>query len=126
MPSILIVEGSQSVARLFATILQRSDWEIDTTSEMAQAVDTLQSDRPIDAVLVSFKISGGDGLSLVKLIRTLPHRIETPVLMVTGTPGVEYDAIAAGANEVLRKPIDMHALVAAVAKHIEPAAEGAC
>lgn len=127
MASILIVEGSPSVARLFATVLQRSDWTIETTSDMTEAVAAVSSNRDFAAILVSYKISGGDGLELVKLIRSKPERIDTPVLMVTGTPGVEYDAIAAGANEVLRKPVDMQALVAAVTRHINPAeADGAC
>jgi DNA-binding response OmpR family regulator len=56
-------------------------------------------------------------VEIIRLIREIEHRKETPVLMVTGRPDVTGEALNAGANEVLIKPIEPSRLVAAVKRH---------
>jgi CheY-like chemotaxis protein len=52
------------------------------------------------------------------MIRALEHRRIIAVVMVTGSAEVTAGALAAGADEVLIKPINPNALVWAVDKHI--------
>jgi CheY-like chemotaxis protein len=86
-----------------------------------KAADVLRGDEPFDVVLVSYKIRGMDGVELTKLIRSLEHRRDTPVVMVTGRPAIEPEALRAGANEVLSKPVDIYTLVDVVSQHISQA-----
>jgi DNA-binding response OmpR family regulator len=69
-------------------------------------------------MLISSKVRGLDGIELIKFARSLRHRQYLRVLMVTGTGGMEPEAFAAGADEVLHKPIGMSTLVAAADKHL--------
>ena len=74
-----------------------------------------------DAVLVGYRFLGMDGVELIKLIRALDHRKTLPIVMVTGTIelSVVAHAQAAGADDVLYKPVDMAILVATVSKCVE-------
>jgi CheY-like chemotaxis protein len=61
---------------------------------------------------------GDLSMNLVRFIRSLEHRKTTAVIMVTGCGEVKEEALAAGADEVLVKPINPHAMVWAVDKHV--------
>ena len=119
MKSILIAEGNPRVASLFTIVFADHDWKVTSFCDGKRAVEALRGSEHYDVVLVSYEVDGTNGVELTKLVRELDHRKHTPVVMVTGTSGVDVEALGAGANEVLRKPIDIYALVAAVSKYIE-------
>lgn len=89
-----------------------------SSSDGKGADEALRGSEHYDVVLVSYEVPGMNGVELTKLVRTLEHRKHTPVVMVTGTTGIEVEALRAGASEVLHKPIDIHTLVAVVSKYI--------
>jgi len=118
MKSILIAEGDPSVAKLFAIAFQQSGWRVASSPDAKHTVKTLGGTEHLDIMLISSKVRGLDGIELIKFARSLPHRKYLRVLMVTGTGGMETEAFAAGADEVLHKPISMATLVAAADKHL--------
>jgi DNA-binding response OmpR family regulator len=79
----------------------------------------LLESKHYDLITVSYRFAVTNGVDMIRLIREIKHRKETPVLMVTGSPNVTQEALAAGANEVLIKPIEPSSLVAAVKRHTE-------
>jgi len=118
MKSIFIAEGNQSVARLFATVFARHNWKVTLSGYGKRADEALRGSEHYDVVLVSYEGHGMNGVELTRLVRALEHRKHTPVVMVTGSAGIEVEALSAGANEVLHKPIDIYSLIAAVSKYI--------
>jgi DNA-binding response OmpR family regulator len=118
MKSILIAEGDANVAKLFVSVFQHYDWQVTSPFDANGAAEVLRGTEHFDMMLVSYKVRGSDGLELIKLVRALDHRKRMPVLMVTGTHSIETEALAAGANEVLRKPIGMYTLMAAADKYL--------
>ncbi|HXI93433.1 MAG TPA: response regulator [Blastocatellia bacterium] len=118
MKSIFIAEGTRSVARLFAAVFAHHNWKVTSVSDGIGADEALRGSEHYDVVLVSYEVPGMNGVELIKLVRALEHRKHTPVVMVTGTTGIEVEAFRAGASAVLYKPIDIYSLVAAVSKYI--------
>ncbi len=118
MKSMLIIDGSPSIARLFAEIFERRGWSVFTCGDRDCAMERLAGSEPYDVVLLSYRVPGTDGVTLVRFIRALDHRGRTAVVMVTGNGEVAEQAKAAGADEVLLKPINPNALVWAVDKHV--------
>jgi DNA-binding response OmpR family regulator len=118
MKSILIAEGDPNVAKLFASVFQQSGWRVASVPDAKDTVKTLGGTEHFDVMLISSKVRGLDGIELIKFARSLRHRKYLRVLMVTGTGGMEPEAFAAGADEVLHKPIGMATLVAAADKHL--------
>ena len=115
---MLIIDGSPSIARLFAEIFERRGWSVFTCGDRDCAMERLAGSEPYDVVLLSYRVPGTDGVTLVRFIRALDHRGRTAVVMVTGNGEVAEQAKAAGADEVLLKPINPNALVWAVDKHV--------
>jgi CheY-like chemotaxis protein len=122
MKSIFIAESNQSVARLFAKVFAQHHWTVTLSGHDDRADELLRGSEHYDVVLVSYEGNGMNGVQLTRLVRALEHRKDTPVVMVTGSSGVEIEAFSAGANEVLHKPIDIYGLIAAVSKYISAAA----
>ena len=121
MKSILIADGNASVAEMFAYVFARHDWTVTRYSDGTRAGEDLSSSAHYDAVLVSYRFDGTDGVELISLIRALDDRKDTPIVMVTGTVDLDVvaAALAAGADDVLYKPTDVAVLVATVNKCLE-------
>jgi DNA-binding response OmpR family regulator len=63
------------------------------------------------------------GVELIRRIRALGHRNDVPIVMVTGALDcvIVAGALAAGADDVLYKPVDVDILVDTVNKCVEQA-----
>jgi CheY-like chemotaxis protein len=118
MKSMLVLDGSEIFSRLFADIFERRGWNVVTCADRECAIERLAGGEHYDAILLGYRVPGTTGVQLVRLIRSLEHRKMTAVVMVTDNAEVTEEALAAGADEVLLKPINPHALVCAVDKHV--------
>lgn len=121
MKSILIADGNASVAEMFAYVFARHDWNVTRYSDGKRACEELGGRAHYDALVVGYRFDGIDGVALIKLIRALDHRKHMPIVMVTGTVRLDVvaAALAAGADDVLYKPVDVAVLVASVSKCLE-------
>ena len=123
MKAILITEGDDRVADLFAYLFTRDGWTVTTCLGGQRAADALGGRAPYDAVLVSNRLHDMGGVELITRIRALGHRHDVPIVMVTGTHdcAIVAGALAAGADDVLYKPVDVVILVDTVNKCVERA-----
>src|ERR1700675_4216838 len=121
MKSILIADGDERVAQMFAEVFASHDWHVTRYSDGRRAGEDLGGSAHYGAVLVGYRFEGGDGVDLIKQIRALDHRQDVPIVMVTGIVEVSIMAAAltAGADDVLYKPTDVAIVVATVNKCLE-------
>ena len=121
MKSILIADGDERVARMFAEVFASHDWRVTWYSDGHRAGEDLKGSARYDAVLVGYRFEGMDGVELITRIRGLAHRQDVPIVMVTGTVDVTLaaGALAAGADGILYKPADVDILVVTVNKCVE-------
>ncbi len=63
---------------------------------------------PADLVIVDCEMPGINGIDFIAGVRRVQHHADTPIIMVTHHSGseVRLRAIAAGATDFLRKPVD--------------------
>jgi len=114
--SILIADGDECVAQMFAEVFASHAWHVIRYSDGRRAGEHLRGSVHYDAVLVGYRFEGVDGVDLIKQIRALDHRQDVPIVMVTGIVEVSVMAAAltAGADDVLYKPTDVAIVVATV------------
>ncbi|MCI0488258.1 MAG: response regulator [Blastocatellia bacterium] len=112
----LIIEGDPSVARLFAEVFAYHDWDVETCNDSLCAEEAISGDGHYDIILISYVIPGTNGIELAKLIRSLDHRRHASIMMVTGTIGIDEEALEAGVDEILHKPLDIQSLLSAAQK----------
>jgi uncharacterized protein (TIGR02266 family) len=133
---VLLVEDNEFAHKLFHHAVKRfhAEWGGDTILEIVSAKDGLEAlellDRgPIDLALVDFFLPAMNGGDLIRKMRSDTRWAQVPVLVISvGGIGVREDAIAAGADLYLDKPVllkqlltTLHALLAARAE-AQPAA----
>lgn len=93
-------------------------------AQMAEAADAEAGLAAIDAedfdmVLMDLRMPGMDGITAIKHIRARPDaKAKLPVIVVTAdtAPDLRERCVAAGADEVLFKPVAMDALFDAIGR----------
>ena len=101
MKSMLIVDGSETIAKLFAEIFEKRGWNVATCGDRDSALERLAGHKPYDVILLSYRVPGTNGVQLIRFIRSLDHRRMTAVVMVTGSDEVTEEALAAGCRRGL-------------------------
>jgi CheY-like chemotaxis protein len=124
MPTrILLVEDSPELRRLVARLLTHRGFEVCVAADGREALDRLAVFEP-DVVLTDLMMPVLDGFELIRRIRTMTALDGVPVLAMTASPlpKVEQQARAAGAVDVLIKPLDGRTLVHRIggARHRQP------
>jgi two-component system response regulator QseB len=109
-PAILYVEDDATIAGMVIEVLSET-YDVDHASDQACAT-RLALSRHYDAMVVDRRLPGGDGVELVRAVRTA--RITTPVLLLTAldAPRDRVEGLDAGANDYLVKPFDFDELLA--------------
>jgi CheY-like chemotaxis protein len=85
MKSILIADSNERVADVFADIFASDDWTVTSYSNGWRAVDALRGGAHFDAVLLGYRFDDTNGIEMIEHIRTLGHRRDVPIVVVTGT-----------------------------------------
>jgi len=101
--SILHVEDNKVVARLIQDTLGAEGMHVDSCINGTTALEILKTDAPYDAIIVDNDLPGLSGLELVLRVRSMAHRRNTPIIMLSGDD-CEKEAWRAGVNDFLRKP----------------------
>jgi len=114
--SILHVENDEAVAQAVKEMLEMEGWQVETCADSVIALDRLTSQAIYDLIILDDGLQSVDGSELARYARQLPHRRDTPIIMLSAS-GDELEARRAGANAFLRKPEDF-GLLAGTAKQL--------
>lgn len=105
---ILIVDDNPTNLLLLKTLSGRIEGCTPLTfSVPSEALEWCEHNEP-DLVLLDYMMPDIDGITFLKRFRAMPGRKEIPVIMVTADfeTEVRYQALEAGANDFINKPVD--------------------
>lgn len=108
--SILYAEDYELVLFTVKQLLELEGWAVEICRDGAATLERLESEEPHDLIILDSKLPGLDGLELLRRLRALRHRANTPVIVFSATD-CEPDARAAGADAYLKKPSGIRDLV---------------
>lgn len=123
---VLIVDDDADARDSLKILLETAGYEVEVAANGSRAL-RLQRTRPADAVITDIFMPISDGIETVKEMRT-----EFPDLRIiavsaggrtVGTDTYLAVALAAGADAVLRKPMDFDELLALLQKLLTGAAD---
>lgn len=112
--TILHVEDCSEVSDAVRETLEGEGWRVEVVGSGAEASRRLGGGARYDALIFDYELPGADGVELTRLVRRLPHRRRTPVIMLTASD-VEREARRAGVDSFLRKPQDVGRIAETVA-----------
>lgn len=116
--TILHVEDNGLVADAVKETLELEGWQVVACADGKRALNEALGDAPLDLLLLDNNLPGLSGVELLRRVRSLPHRRDTPVVIISATE-CEEEALSAGADAFLRKPQDILALVETITRLLE-------
>jgi DNA-binding response OmpR family regulator len=111
--TILYVEDNRLVADAVRDLLEGEGWRVNLCADGNAAMNRIAGVIAYDLLLFDNDLPGAMGLELARYARSLASYRTTSIIMVSATD-CRADALSSGVDLFLRKPDDIHALVAAV------------
>jgi len=108
---ILLVDDEIPFVEAMSRRLKKRDIDIVTAFSGTEALNTLESDGSVEAVILDVKMPGMDGIETLGEIRKRFPLVE--VIMLTGHATIEtgIEGMKLGAFDYLMKPCDMEVLL---------------
>ena len=110
---LLLVEDERALSKALATILERSNYSVDTVYDGEAALEYLAADN-YDGVILDIMMPKKDGITVLKELRSRGSKI--PVLILTAKSEVDDKVLGldSGANDYLTKPFHSRELLARI------------
>ncbi len=116
---IMIVEDDRSQALFAEGILRNNGMETLVVLDAMEVMPALEQFQP-DLLLMDLNMPGANGIELTSLIREQEAFIHTPIVFLSGENDEDrqFDAIDAGGDDFLSKPIRPRYLISAVQNRV--------
>ena len=118
--TVLLVEDTEDNRFMMRRLLEMSSYRVVEAMNGEEAVKLAEAEAP-DLILMDLSLPVIDGLAATRLIRQLPDLGATPIIAVSAhdTSDFESEAIDAGCNSYVTKPIDFNELEVLIAQLLE-------
>jgi two-component system, OmpR family, alkaline phosphatase synthesis response regulator PhoP len=113
---VLVADDEPHIGRIIQMKLEQGPYEVTLVSDGRAALDALRGDGRIDLVLLDIMMPHATGLEVLAEARDLPHRRDTPIIILTakGQDADRRQALELGAADFFTKPFSPKKLLARV------------
>lgn len=114
MTKILVVDDTPDAREFMASILELERFEVVMAADGLEGIEQARSESP-DLIITDLTMPRLPGIEMIQKLRSMPEFKSVPILAVT-SHGMEkaMDALRAGANRALARPVENHLLLAFV------------
>ncbi|MGI9037000.1 MAG: sigma-54-dependent transcriptional regulator [Pyrinomonadaceae bacterium] len=116
--SILVVDDEKSQREILEMILSSEGYDV-TTASSGEAALKFVADRHFDLVLSDLKMTGMNGLELLKQLSAQDSSVMVILLTAHGTVDSAVDALRLGAFDYLQKPYDREKLLETISRALK-------
>ena len=119
-PTVLLVEDTEDNRFMMRRLLEMTGYRVVEAMNGEEAVRLAGSELP-HLILMDLSLPVIDGLAATRLIRKLPDCESTPIIAVSAhdTSDFQSEAIDAGCNSYVTKPIDFNELEQLIAQLLQ-------
>jgi len=109
--TVLLVEDTEDNRFMMRRLLEMAGYHVVEAMNGEDAVTLAKTESP-RIILMDLSLPVIDGLAATRLIRQLPELASTPIIAVSAhdTSDFQSEAIEAGCNSYITKPIDFNEL----------------
>jgi two-component system, cell cycle response regulator DivK len=110
-PTVLLVEDTEDNRFMMRRLLEMTGFRVVEAMNGEEAVKLAKAESP-ELILMDLSLPVIDGLAATRLIRKLPDFKSTPIIAVSAhdTSDFQAEAMEAGCNSYVTKPIDFSEL----------------
>ncbi|MEP5892953.1 MAG: sigma-54 dependent transcriptional regulator [Marinobacter sp.] len=102
--SILLVEDDASLRTLLAEELEVDGYAVRSAATVAEGCNGLREWRP-DLIVSDLRLPDGDGLAILRQLQAEGHSVPFIIITAFGTVDQAVEALKAGADDFLTKPL---------------------
>jgi DNA-binding response OmpR family regulator len=112
MSKILIIEDEIDVQKVVARRLTQHGYEVIAADDGCRGIELAHSSEP-DLIILDFMLPAGNGLMVIKNLRSSSHTRYIPVVVLTSMKNEEYKQklLDEGVNAYLEKPYEPDELI---------------
>ncbi|MEN6444942.1 MAG: response regulator [Candidatus Cloacimonas sp.] len=116
---VLIIEDNPENMYLMRYLLENQGYEVEGVTSGPEGIEILERIKP-DAILLDIQLPGMDGYEVARELRKNPEINSIPIIAVTSYAmvGDKEQALAAGADAYIEKPINPDTFVAEIEKYL--------
>ena len=117
--TILIVEDNEDGRFMMRTFLELKGYRVREARDGMEAIVAAASEKP-DLILMDLQLPRLDGIAVTRELRMQPLSRDIPIVIVSGWDPKRYraQALTAGCDEYLLKPVDFSLLDEILARHL--------
>jgi DNA-binding NtrC family response regulator len=115
---ILVVDDDAAVRFPIRRFLLGRGYEVEEADGVAAGVEAFKA-RRCDAAVLDFSLGDGDGLELLRSLRTLDPTLPIVLLTAHGSIDLAVQAIKEGAEQFFTKPVELPALEVVLGRALE-------
>lgn len=110
---VLIIDDDARNIFALSAVLKAKGFTCLSSTGAQDAISLLETNEPVDVVLIDMMMPDMDGYEAIPLIKQLPNRQGLPVVSVTAQAmvGDREKCLEAGADGYISKPIDVDKLL---------------
>jgi len=116
---ILIVDDDPNNIFALRLTLKSRGYQLESCNLAQDAINILKNGNDFCVVLMDMMMPDIDGYEAIKIIRNTPNINTVPIIAVTAQAMQEdrQKCLEAGAQDYIKKPIDVDLLINAIEKH---------
>jgi two-component system, OmpR family, alkaline phosphatase synthesis response regulator PhoP len=108
---ILVVDDSSDVRDLLSWMLATSGFQVITAEDGLSGLTMAEAERP-DLIITDISMPRLDGIEMIIRLRKQLQFSKVPILVISAYgSGITGDALDAGADEAMHKPVDFNSLI---------------
>ena len=117
--TVLLVEDTEDNRLMMRRLLEMSGYHVVEATNGEEAVKLAAAENP-GLILMDLSLPLIDGLAATRLIRKLPRLQKTPIIAVSAHDTSDFlaEALGAGCNSYITKPIDFNELEQLIAREL--------
>jgi DNA-binding NtrC family response regulator len=116
--SLLVVDDQTSIRESMLITFRREGYEVQAAESGERALEILER-RPFDLVITDLRMSGIDGIEVLKRVKEMAPNTEVVVMTAYGTIEGAVEAIKRGAYDYLTKPFQPEELTLVARRALE-------
>jgi CheY-like chemotaxis protein len=110
--SVMVIEDDSAIRETIAMILRCEGYEVDAVAAAREALRHLRAGARPGVILLDLRMPGMDGEAFARELRRDPELGHTPIVILSGDQDASVVATTMQAEGCLRKPIELHQLLA--------------
>jgi DNA-binding response OmpR family regulator len=113
MSKILVVDDDLDILVVMEILLTMKGFSVEVTAKWENTLEKVTSFKP-DLILLDVLISGNDGRTICKQLKSQNDTKEIPIIMFSAHPSAAATIAEYGADDFIAKPFDVNDLLAKV------------